>query len=95
MKKLVLTIAIVLMMGTTVFAQNGGGALKRSKEYQENLNANRMNYRGGMRNTATPYLPGFNSDEDYDGTQSPLGSGVAVLVGLGAAYLVGKRRKED
>ena len=25
----------------------------------------------------------------------PVGSGIAVLMGLGAAYLVGKRRKED
>jgi hypothetical protein len=26
---------------------------------------------------------------------TPLGTGIAVLTALGAAYLVGKRRKED
>ena len=34
MKKLVLTIAIALMMNITTFAQVGGGALKRSKQYE-------------------------------------------------------------
>lgn len=33
---------------------------------------------------------GLTNDET-----APLGSGIAVLMGLGAAYLVGKRRKED
>ena len=31
-------------------------------------------------------------DDDQDG---PLGSGIAVLMGLGAAYLVAKKRKND
>ena len=91
MKKLVLTIAIALMMGTTVFAQDGGGALKRSKEYQKNLEANRM----GNRNGSLPSLPGFGEMDDYDATNGPLGSGIAVLLGLGAAYAIGKKRKED
>ena len=33
-----MTLAIALMMGTTVFAQQGGGALRRSKEYRDYLN---------------------------------------------------------
>jgi hypothetical protein len=88
MKKLVLTIALALIMGTTAFAQQGGGALRRSKEYQEN-------YRVTTRNQpAIPVLPSeFGSDQDSNG--APLGSGIAVLLGLGAAYMVGKRRKED
>ena len=94
MKKLVLTIAIVLMMGTTVFAQESGGALRRSKQYQETYRNTMGNH--GMRGSGdTPFLPGFGQNDDYDATESPLGSGVAVLLGLGAAYLVGKRRKED
>ena len=32
--------------------------------------------------------------EDVDG-EAPLGSGVAVLLGLGGAYLVAKKRKEE
>ena len=87
MKKLVLSIAVILLMGTTAFAQDGGGALKRSKEYRENYRITTRN--GGMM---IPGLPEFESDTDQD---APLGSGVAVLLGLGAAYLVGKRRKEE
>jgi len=40
------------------------------------------------------FLPGEHGME-ADQNGSPLGSGIAVLMGLGAAYLVGKRRKED
>ena len=97
MKKLVLTTALVLMMGTTVFAQQGGGALRRSKEYRDYLNAGKMNNQaGGLRTTSnTPLLPGFGNPGDVDGTDAPLGSGIAVLIGLGAAYAIGKKRKED
>ena len=50
-------------------------------------------YDRGNRNGSPLVLPGMHdSDQDQDG---PLGSGIAVLVGLGAAYLVGKRRKEE
>ena len=34
----------------------------------------------------------LNADQNADG---PIGSGIAVLVGLGAAYLVGKKRREE
>ena len=45
------------------------------------------------RNTPVLTLPsGHGATDD---TNAPLGSGIAVLMGLGAAYLVGKRRKED
>ena len=39
---------------------------------------------------ALPNSHGLASDSG-----APLGSGITVLIGLGAAYLVGKRRKED
>jgi len=97
MKKLVLTTALVLALGLTTFAQSGGGALRRSKEYRDYLNAGKMNYQaGGLRTTSnTPLLPGFGNPGDFDGTDAPLGSGIAVLIGLGAAYAIGKKRKED
>ena len=38
-----------------------------------------------------PNLPGHGDQGDQNG---PLGSGVAVLLGLGAAYLIGKKRNE-
>jgi hypothetical protein len=91
MKKLALTLAMALMMGTTVFAQQGDGALRRSRDYEA---ARRSNSLGGTRSSGL-VLPGeHGSDEDTPAT-TPLGGGVVVLVGLGAAYLVGKRRKED
>ena len=38
-------------------------------------------------------LPGTHGEDDDQ--NDPLGSGIAVLMGLGAAYLVGKKRKEE
>ena len=81
MKKLVLTAAIVLSMGIGAFAQQGDGLLLRSNS--------RVN-----RDATTPFFPqGWGEEEDQD--SSPLGSGMAVLTVLGAAYLVGKRRREE
>jgi hypothetical protein len=84
MKKLILTAAIVLSMGIGAFAQQGEGAFRR----------------GGLRNEerlTTPSIPNlpsqFGSDDDEPG--APIGSGIAVLMGLGAAYMVAKKRKED
>ena len=90
MKKLVLTIAIALLMGTTAFAQDGGGALRRSRDYEAARQSNNPIRGGGL---ALPI--GHGLDTDADSTDAPLGSGVAVLLGLGAAYLVGKKRKKD
>ena len=49
----------------------------------------------GDRSSSKPLLPtqhGFTDDQNADG---PLGSGIAVLVALGGAYLVGRRRKAE
>lgn len=83
MKKTALTIAIILGLGMASFAQ-GGGLFQRGAT-EESTN------RGGA--LTTPGLPGHGEDGDQDGT--PLGSGIAVLMGLGAAYLVGKKRNQD
>ena len=85
MKKLALTIAIVLTMGLSAMAQDGG-LLNRGVSFDKQD-------RNGLRDNGAPVVPGeFGTDNNFDG---PLGSGVAVLLGLGAAYLVGKKRKED
>ena len=89
MKKLALTIAIALMMNITTFAQVGGGALKRSKQYERARTENNM--RGSSLSLPTTH----GVYGDYDATDAPLGSGVAVLLGLGAAYLVYKKRREE
>ena len=85
MKKIVLTIAIVLAVGIgSVSAQRS--LLGRSEEEKA----------GNSVDATTPKLVDIhNSSNNQDATNSPLGSGVAVLLGLGAAYMVAKKRKED
>ena len=85
MKKLALTIAVVLGLGLTTFANNEGGLFQRgaSEPATTELFGNR---------DGNPLLPGHGGTGNAD---APLGSGMAVLLGLGAAYMVAKKRKED
>ena len=88
MKKLVMTIAIVLGLGMSTFAQD-------DMQFEEKGLFGKGN--GVFRGTGDELaikLPDLDYGEDED-QNGPLGSGIAVLMGLGAAYLVGKRRKED
>jgi len=83
MKKTALTIAIVLTMGLGAFAQ--GGLLGKGATSDDYLT-------GDKEGLTTPVIPVIHgSDEDQEG---PLSSGVAVLLGLGAAYMVAKKRKD-
>lgn len=91
MKKLALTIAIVLGLCMTTYA-NGGGLFKRGYMTDEEYYGAGLFKNGGDR---FPGLPGHGSDDNEDADGAPLGSGLVLLAGLGAAYLVGKRRKED
>ncbi len=85
MKKLALTIAVVLGLGLTTFANNDGGLFQRgASEPTYGL------YRD--REERLLVVPGHGESDNMD---APLGSGVAVLLGLGAAYMVAKKRKED
>jgi hypothetical protein len=132
MKKLIVTIAIVLGLGMTTYAQEaftGADGVAESGlfgmgtsffsngelglfspdyyEYEEEYEAYNnypQNYvengffgLGGnslfTRNNPILTLPSGHGDTDD--TSAPLGSGIAVLMGLGAAYLVGKKRKEE
>lgn len=85
MKKLVLTIAVVLSFVMSVSAQDenkGGGLFKRGAMPTETA----------TRQTSL-LLPAQHG-QSGDQPSVPVGSGMAVLVGLGAAYLVAQRRKE-
>ena len=90
MKKLIMTIAIVLSLGTMVFAQD--------VEVYEERGLFGMGKESGIFGAKVGedalLLPGHGETEDQD-ADSPLGTGIALLTTLGAAYLVGKRRKED
>jgi hypothetical protein len=80
MKKTIMTLAIVLGLGMASFAQ-GGGLLQRGAIDESTINRE-----------DTPGLPGHGSTGNQD---TPLGSGIVALMGLGTAYLVGKKRNED
>jgi hypothetical protein len=87
MKKLIITTAIILGFGLTTFADpNGGGMFQRGTSESEF-------YGSGWRAAGDmPALPNHGLAENQD---APLGTGIAVLTVLGAAYLVGKKRREE
>ena len=87
MKKLTLTIAILLGLSMTTLAEGhqGGGLFQRGASTEEMEYANR---------DAMPVLPMHGSQNNED-ANTPVGSGIAVLLSLGAAYLVGKKHKAE
>ena len=84
MKKTIMTIAIVLGLSMTTFA-DGGGLFQRGETPEQ-----KSIY--GTRGGGFPGIPGHGETDDVD---APLGTGIAVLTALGAAYLIGKKRREE
>ena len=101
MKKLVVTIAIVLGMGLTTFAQDmafaqneafatGGGLMGRGGIESGNV------FAPGLMLDLDALMPALPEHGETDNQNAaPLGSGIALLLGLGGAYLVAKKRKEE
>jgi hypothetical protein len=88
MKKLALTIAIVLGLSMTTFADpNGGGLFQRGTTPDNGVYGNRAT-------SDTPMLPNHGKTDNQD-ANAPLGTGIAVLAALGGAYLVAKKRREE
>ena len=82
MKKITMTLVILLGLTMGSFAQNGGLFGKGAT-------------RDGNDNTSLsngPLLPGHGGNGDV---QAPLGTGTALLIGFGAAYLVSKKHREE
>ena len=89
MKKLSLTFAMVLGLGMASYAEGGG--LFGQGQSVDNSSSSPTTIMSGSRIGGTPAMPGHGHDTNQP---APLGSGIVVLVSLGAAYVVGKRRKE-
>lgn len=95
MKKLVLTIAIVLGVTFGATAQQSSQFFDKGQQQP----ANNGGFFGGSRGDGskipgtpgTPGLPGHGETGDSD---APLGSGAMLLIGLGAAYAVRKRKNK-
>ena len=91
MKKLVITIAIILGTAFTASAQyfgdngqpNGGGLFGRGATPENSMNA-----QGG---SGTPLLPIHGQTENQD---APLGGGVFLLIGFGAVYAMTKKNRK-
>ena len=87
MKKLAMTLAIVLGLGMASYA-NGGGLFGQGQAAPEESNTSVMS---GNRLGGNPALPNHGQNTNQP---APLGSGIAVLIGLGAAYAVAKKRED-
>ena len=97
MKKLTLTIAIILGMTTTTFAdgglfQRGYNAKNGFSGYSIYFNSKADDNNRLLDNEIYPMLPEHGLTDDQP---APVGSGIAVLIGLGAAYMVAKKRREE
>ena len=89
MKKILLSVAIVLAMGFGASAQRGGNDNLFSSWNDVSNGLDRIdNYELNLRD---PGLPGSHGGGD---TPAPLGSGLVVLTALGAGYAMKKRREE-
>jgi hypothetical protein len=96
MKKLTLTIAIVLGMAYGAMAQMGGGGLfERGIVSDEEFYGAQTGYFSTLRGSSGTLMPGLPGHNSGNHENAPVGSGMALLIGLGGAYLVAKKRKED
>lgn len=78
MKKVILTLAIILGLCMASYSQNGG-LFGRGNETEQNT-------KGGL-----PGLPGHGETGNQP---SPIGMGSALLIGFGAAYAMYKRNRK-
>ena len=85
MKKLALTLAIVLGLGMASYAEGGGLFGHGQTTAEESSNTTMLYNRDGI---------GFPGHGEPGNQPAPLGSGIAVLLGLGAAYAFAKKREE-
>lgn len=97
MKKLILTSAIILGISLTTFAD--GGLFNRGTNARFGQASGYTYFDAkdpAMRDGDVPLLPGAHGlVNNQPASPAPLGSGIAMLLGLGAAYAVAKKRNEE
>ena len=91
MKKLVIATAIIIGMAMTGFAQDG---MFHRANSGDNGNAV-YESKGGMFRETTPLTPGLPNHGLGTTQDAPLGSGIAMLIAMGAAYAVNKHSNEE
>ena len=92
MKKQIMTIAIVLGLSMTSFAQGGlfhRGANADGTPAEVSITGDGTKGPGDH----TPMLP--IHQQDGENQPAPLGSGIALLTALGAGYLMSKKHREE
>lgn len=91
MKKTALIIAILFGIGTASFAEENGGGLFHRGPVSDEYFYGAGGYNG--RNGHHPLLPYHELDVNQPADETPLGGGIALMMALGSAYLIGKKRK--
>ena len=87
MKKVILTLTIILGMALAAVAQGG--------LFQYGAVSDEEYYGAGNRTGETPLLNLPRTHGDTNDVQAPLGSGALLLIGFGAAYAVSKRKVKE
>ena len=82
MKKIYLTLVLVIVMSFNVFAQHSDGFFKTNDDLY-----NRMDNPNGMLNMPSGVLGATNNES------APLGNGLVILAALGAGYAIKKRKQ--
>ncbi len=89
MKKVIITLSFIAALGLNVNAQSQ--STQSSDGFFNNSTLTESSYREGTTGpTGNPLFPGRNQFEDQD---APVGSGLLLLAGMGAAYALRRRRK--
>ena len=92
MKKLTISLAIILGMTMTSFAQDGGMFHRADNAKNGGDGYALYENKGDSKPGGFPGFPGHGETGDGD---APLGSGIVLLASLGAAYMVAKKRREE
>ena len=95
MKKTIITLSLLLGLTMTTFADGGLFNRGNNARYGQASGYTYFNAKAPVENESLLNFPGMPPHGSENNEPAPLGSGIAVLVGLGAAYMVAKKRREE